>query len=85
MSGKFRIVGTMDKWKKGDLPGNQRVDIVLVHYSKTKDGSICITPQLASDEEVDNAVNQLGLDLKKAGIAAKKSIKKINAKMLERT
>lgn len=85
MKGKFGVVGILDKWKKGDLPGNQMVNIVLNSYSSSNDGTILITPQLATDEEVDNAVNQLINDLEKARVAAKKSIKTINEKIRTRT
>lgn len=85
MESKFGVVGILDKCKVGDLPGNQMVNIVLNSYSSSNDGTISITPQLATDVEVDNAVNQLINDLEKARVAAKKSIKTINEKIRTRT
>lgn len=58
MSGKFGVVGIMDGWKKGDLPGDQKVNIVLNSYGTLNDGSVAITAQLASDQEVDSVIAQ---------------------------
>jgi hypothetical protein len=74
MKGKFGVVGIMDGWKKGDLPGNQMVNIVLNSYSTLKDGNIALTAQLATDSEVDHAIDQLIHDLEAVRKVAKKKI-----------
>jgi len=75
MSSKFGLIGTMDGWKKGDLPFNQMVSIILNSYSTIEDRTIAITSQLASDTEVDYAIDQLIKDLE---IVRKKAKEKIN-------
>jgi hypothetical protein len=81
MSGKFGVVGIMDGWKKGDLPGNQMVNIVLNSYGTLNDGSLALTAQLASDQEVDYAVDQLIKDLEVARKKAKEKIKNTNERI----
>lgn len=81
MNGKFGVVGILDGWKKGDLPGNQMVNIVLNSYSTLRDGNIAITSQLASDTEVDYAIDGLIKDLNMARKKAKEKIKKTNEKI----
>ena len=78
MSGKFGVVGIMDGYKKGDFPGNQMVNIVLNSYGNLNDGSVAITAQLASDQEVDYAVDQLIKDLEVTRKKAKEKINKTN-------
>lgn len=81
MSGKFSVVGIMDGWKKGDLPGNQMVNIVLSSYGTLNNGLVAVTAQLASEQEVDYAVDQLIKDLEIARKKAKEKIKKTNEKI----
>lgn len=81
MKGKFGVVGILDFWKRGDLPGNQMVNIVLNSYSTLNDGNIAITSQLASDAEVDFAIDSLIRDLELARRNAKAKIKKTNEKI----
>lgn len=82
MSVEFHVVGIMDSWKKGDLPGNQMVNIVLKPYLTLNDGLVVLTAQLASDQEVDYAVDQLIKDLEVARKKAKEKIKKTNERIL---
>ena len=81
MSGKFDVVGILDGWKKGDMPGNQMVNIVLNECTTIHDGSIAVTPRLATDEEVDFAVDKLIKDLEAARKKAKEKIKKTNERI----
>lgn len=81
MNGKFGVIGTLDKWKQGELPGNQMVNIVLNSYSTLKDESICISPQLVNDDEIDHCINGLIHDLEKARSAAKRNIARTNSKI----
>ena len=83
MKGKFGVVGILDGWKAGDLPGNQMVSLVLNSHSKLKNGDIAITALLASDEEVDYAINSLIKDLEVARKKAKEKIKKTNDRIRE--
>ena len=78
MKGEFGVVGILDGWKKGDMPGNQMVNIVLNSYGTLENGDIAITCQLASGEEVDFAIDHLIKDLEAVGKKAKEKIKKTN-------
>ena len=77
----FGVCGVLDKWKKGDLPGSEMVAITLDIYSSSNEGVISLTPQLASDEEVDYAVDQIIRDLEKVRKKAKERIRKNNEKV----
>lgn len=81
MSRKFGVVGIMDGWKKGDLPRGQMVNVVLNSYGTLNDGSVAITAELASDQEVDYAIDQLIKDLEVARKKAKEKIKKTNERI----
>ena len=82
MSNIFGIVGILDKWKKDDLPGNQMIYVVLNEYSTLKDGNISISPQLASDQEVDYEIDLLIKELEKIRKKAKANIKKTNERIM---
>ena len=81
MNGKFGVVGILDGWKKGDMPGPQMVNIVLNSYTSAYDGSIAITHDLATEGEVDHAVDQLIKDLESTRKKAKEKIKKTNERI----
>lgn len=83
MKGKFGLVGRMDKWKKGDLPANQMVNIFLNHYGTNSDGKILLTCQLASDAEVDHEIDNLIKELESVRKKAKLKINSTNAKIKE--
>ena len=80
MSNKFGVRGVLDKWKKGDLPGNEMVNITLDEYS-TDGGVISLTAQLATDGEIDYAVDQIIKDLEKTRKKAKEKLRKNNEKI----
>jgi len=77
----FKVKGILDNWKKGDFPNNQMVEIVLGDHSLNNDGLICITPQLASNFEVDEAIDSLIEQLEIVRNQAKKNIRKTNKKI----
>ncbi|MCL4469642.1 MAG: hypothetical protein M1547_00575 [Gammaproteobacteria bacterium] len=81
MQGKFRVIGILDEWKKGDMPGNQMVNIVLNGHFRLNDGSVALTAQLATDSEVDYAIDQLIKELEMIRKKAKDNIKKTNKKI----
>lgn len=83
MMGKFKVIGIMDNWKKGDLPGNQMVNIVLSEHFQLDNGFITLTAQLASDNEVDYAVDHLIKELEVVRKKAKDNISKTNKKICE--
>lgn len=81
MINQFDLVGTMDNWKKGDLPNNQFLNIVLAEYSDLENGDISICPQLANDSEIDFYIDKLIKDLEKLRKRAKRKIKVDNEKI----
>ena len=81
MKGLFGIVGTMDKWKKGDFPNNQMVSITLENYLAKTDEKILLSCELASDGEVDYAIDNLIKNLEFIRKKAKKNIRDTNIKI----
>lgn len=79
----FSVTGIMDGWKKGDLPGNQMVNIVLSKRMTLQDGSISLTATLATDGEVDYAVDQLIKELEAIRKKAKYKITNDTRKIRE--
>lgn len=79
----FGVIGIMDSWEKGDLPGNQMVNIVLNRCLTLHDGSISLTAELATDGEVDYAVDQLIKDMEVVRKMAKEKIKKDTRRIRE--
>lgn len=71
----------MDGWKIGDLPGNQMVNIVLNKRMTLHDGSLSLTSRLATDGEIDYAVDQLIKELEDVRKKAKDKIKKDTRKI----
>jgi DNA-binding protein YbaB len=81
MNGKFGIIGQFDGWKKGDMRGNQMVNIVLNSHNNIREGLVSISPTLASDGEVDEVVDRLIKDLEAVRKKAKENIRQTNEKM----
>jgi uncharacterized protein YjbJ (UPF0337 family) len=81
MAGKFGVIGDLDKWKSGDLPGNQMVYVVLNDHFTTNTGHITVTAKLASEGEVDFAIDQLIKDLEKIRKKAKEKIRTVNQRI----
>jgi len=72
----FDLVGALDNWKGGGLPVNQTVNIVLNNSSRLATGEISITAALATNEEVDYAVDQLITNLETVRKKAKDKLQK---------
>jgi len=81
MKGIFSVVGVLDAWKKGDLPDNQKVSIILNSHSILCKGELAISELLATDEEVDFAVDRVIKDLETVRKKAKEKIKNTNARI----
>ena len=74
MSGKFGVFNPFQKWKKGDLPCDPTVTIALNQWG-TNDGVVTISESLASDTEIDFAIDQLKKNLESARKEAKRVLK----------
>jgi len=81
MSNQFGIVGILDKWTKNDPPGNQMIYITLDEYTKLKNQSILLTPQLACDAEVDYEIDRIIKELETIRKKAKANIKRTNERI----
>lgn len=81
MKGRFNLIGTMDKRKKGDLLGNQMVFVTLAQYGTNPDGKVLLTCSLASDAEVDGHIDILIKELEIIRKKAKLKISSDNAKI----
>ena len=75
MSGKFGVLNPYRLWKKGDMPCDPTVTIVLNEYGTKADGSVVISSSLASDSEIDFAINRLQEDIELVRKGAKKTLK----------
>jgi len=80
MSGKFGVLNPSSKWKKGDLPCDP-VMYISLNSNGTKDGNIIVTGSLASEGEIDYAVDKLKDDLEAARKEAKRKLKTQRAKI----
>ena len=76
MKGRFGLVGSMDKRKKGGLVGNQMVSVTLAPpYNPDSDGKIHLTCSLSSDTEIDHEIDNV---IKELELVRKKAKQKIN-------
>lgn len=71
----------MDNWKKGDLPNNQQLNIVLAEYTSSKNGQVYITNKMVTDKEIDYEIDCLINELEDIRKKAKKSLFNINTKI----
>ena len=82
MSGNFGVFNPLRTWKSGDLPVDPFVNIILNEYGKQDDGLISVTANLATDSEIDYAVDRLRDHLEKARGEAKRVLKAQREKIL---
>ena len=74
MSGRFGVFNPFQKWKKSDLPFDPTVTVALNQWG-TNHGVVTISASLASDTEIDFAIDQLKKDLESARKEAKRVLK----------
>lgn len=75
MSGKIGVHNPFRKWKKGDFLANPHLNLVLNEFGRDKDGTIFLSANLMTEEEIDWAVKSLIQDAQKAGKAAKLALR----------
>lgn len=81
MSGKFGVFNPLGKWKKGDFPCDPTVTIILSEYFTTDEKVICLSATLATDSEIDFAVDVLQKSLESVRKQAKLVLKKQREKI----
>jgi hypothetical protein len=74
MNGQFGVLNPFQKWKKGDLPCDPTVTVIL-NQCGMNEGITTISASLASDTEIDFAIDQLKRDLESARKVAKRILK----------
>ena len=80
MSGRFGVINPFQKWKKGDLPCDPTVTISLNQWGM-KDDIVTISATLASDSEIDFAIDQLRNDIESVRKEAKRVLKSQRARI----
>jgi hypothetical protein len=80
MLGKFGVLNPFHDWKKEDFPCDPTVSIMLDQYGKN-DRIIEISASLASDSEIDFAIDQLKNDLESTRRKAKQVLKAQRSKI----
>ena len=75
MPGKFGVFNPFQKWKKGDLPGDPTVSVVLNEYSTSEEGIVSISSTLATDSEIDYTIDELQKNLESVRKEAKRVLK----------
>lgn len=81
MKTRFNVIGTMDNWKKGDLPSDQQLNIVLAEYTSSENGQVYITNKMVTDKEIDYEIDCLINELEDIRKKAKNSLLNINTKI----
>lgn len=82
MPRKFGVFNPLRGWKKGDVPNDPTVSIILAEgYFSNSAGEICISTTLTSDSEIDYAVDQLLENLEAVRKEAKQVLKVQRNKM----
>lgn len=72
MSGTFGILNPLQGWKAGDLPADPVVVVVLSEWHTMPEGQIAISATLATDTEIDFAIDRLAKDLESVRQEAKR-------------
>ena len=81
---QLSVFSPLSSWKKGDYPVAPFVHISVDFHSEEEDGRILLSPQLVTDNEVDNAVDALIRELEAFRKAAKKELRLILTRQLEK-
>lgn len=80
---RLAIYSPFRAWKKGNMPLPPFVSISVGTHSES-DGQIFLSPELMSDGEIDYAVDQLKSELEEFRKAAKKELRTLKTKMLQK-
>jgi hypothetical protein len=75
MSGTIGILNPLQGWKAGDLPADPVVIVVLNEWGTTSDNRMTISASLATDTEIDFAIDRLTKDLELVRREAKRVLK----------
>ena len=83
MSFYFEVFNPLAQWKKGDYPLSPQVAIRVATYRTESGGAVTIGPYLATESEIDAAVNYLIKELEGVRKDAKRQLKATLSKQLK--
>ena len=81
---RLALYSPLSKWPKGGYPLSPFVQLSLGTYSPESDGRVLLSAQLMTPGEIDYVVDQLKAELDEFRIAAKKELRKLREKMLQK-
>jgi len=70
--GKFCVVSSHRKWGKGGYPVAPFIRLGIAEYSQAEGLTPTISPNLATDAEIDAQIDRLKKDLDRVGLEAKR-------------
>lgn len=80
---KFSIYSPLRAWKRGELPVSPFLHLSVGTYFE-EEGNILLSAQLMTGKEVDEVVDQMKLELDEFRMKAKKELKLLQDKMLQK-
>lgn len=81
---RLALYSPLSKWPKGGYPLSPFVQLSLGAYSPESNGRVLLSAQLMTPGEIDYVVNQLKAELDEFRIAAKKELRNLREKMLQK-
>jgi hypothetical protein len=81
---RLALYSPLSKWPKGGYPLSPFVQLSLGTYSSESDGRILLSAQLMTPDEIDYVVDQLKAELDEFRVAAKKELRRLCEKMLQK-
>ena len=80
---RFTIYSPLGVWKKGEYPTSPFLHLAAGAYSE-QHGHVLLSAQLMTDSEIDEVVDGLKKELEEFRTKAKKELKSIQDKMLNK-
>ena len=71
---RFSLYSPLSAWKKGDYLTAPFVSLSLGTYSTSEEGRVLLSPELMTDREVDETVDQLKSELEEFRRSAKQEL-----------
>ena len=78
---RFSLYSPLATWKNGDPLTTPFVSLSLGTYSESEEGLVLLSPELMTDHEVDETVDQLKSELEEFRRRAKQELHNLRAKM----
>ena len=78
---RLSMYSPLREWRKGEYPVAPFVHLSVGTHSESQ-GTVLLSPQLMTDQEIDETVNQLRNELEEFRKKAKKELQSLRKKML---